>query len=291
MPSNANFERSSQRGAMDNAGYLIPFVDNEGYTIPNSGEPHVHATGADEVRDAEEARSENSVTVVGNSALGRKKFNDEENSRHDGNLDGIVADLDEIQTEAASQDKTSRESALQSSSTSKNIIIDEIPPISDEPQIEVPTEEPKISTQCPSDQNDSGSDDIVLVYVLPNSDQKLDEEGQSEADGAAKISRLQEEENSRLQPDNGALEDDNSTDDVALVYIEPISDEPEPATCSQANGGDDVINDGGSVPGYQALDKRKREIEEKSRYKKLIKRKVKIWRLEDTSHSFENKFS
>ena len=257
---------------MDNAGYLIPFVDNEGYTIPNSGEPHVHATGADEVRDAEEARQENSVIVVGNSALGRKKFNDEENSRHDGNLDGIVADLDEIQTEAASQDKTSRESALQSSSTSKNIIIDEIPPISDEPPIEVSIEEPKISTQCPSDQNDSGGDDIVLVYVLPNSDQKLDVEGQSEADGAAKISV----ENSRLQPSNGALQDDNSTDDVALVYIEPISDEPEPATCSQANGGDDVINDGGSVPGYQALDEKKREIEEKCRYKKLIKRKVKI---------------
>ena len=154
-------------------------------------------------------------------------------------------------------------------------------------------------------QNGSGSDDIVLVYV--NSDQKRDEEMQSEASGTAKISV----ENSRTQPSDGALQDDNSADDVTLVYIEPISDEAEPATCSQrktdeesststakfdgqsdiatadhgknakndvtedfVSHGYDAAHDGGNLPGYEALDQIKREIEEKSRYQKLIKRKV-----------------
>ena len=260
MSSNANenCERSSQRDVVDNAGYLIPFVDNEEYTIPNSGELHVHKGRAD-VRSVEKMRSQN--FVVENSTLGGII------SADDGNLEHIVADFDEIQTEVASEDEMSKESTLQASSTNKETILKH-----------------KISPQSPSDdcysngmlQNDSVSDDIVSVYVLPNSDQKLDVEGQSEADGAAKISA----ENSHLQPSDSALEDGNSTDDVALVYIEPISDGTEPATCSQANGGrqgDDVANDGGNVPDYQVLDQKKRKIEAKSRYQKLIKRKV-VWR-------------
>ena len=282
MPSNAreNFEHTSERGEVDSAGYLIQFEDNEGYTIPNSGEPHVQLTGADEVRDLEETRSQNSVIVVENSALGGKKSSKEENSIDDGNLDYIVADLEEIQTETASQEgtaKTSNESANQGSSTSKETILDYVLPASDEPKVEVSTEKPKIlkrnrSNDRYSDGN-SRSDDIVLVYVLPNSDQKLNAERQSEASEAAKISG----EISRLQPSDGALDDDDSTDDVALVYIEPISDEPELATCSQANGGrqgEDDANAGGNVPAYQALNQKEREIEAKSRYQKLIKRKV-----------------
>ena len=314
--ANRNFENTSQRIGVDSPGYSMPYVDNEEYTIPHSGEPHVPATGADEVHGVDETRPQNSFVVVENSVLGGKKSSEEEDSTDDGVPTHVATDLEEIQTEARSEDETSKESAHQGSSTSKATILDDIPQASHEPEIEVLK---KIWPQSPSDglysngalQNDSGSDDIVLVYVLPNSDQKPEEERQSEAGEAAIISV----ENSRLQPSNGELEDDNSTDDVALVYIEPISDEPETATCSQcitneepstvkfdgisnvatiehgrnarndvtadgvsqASGGgqgDDVANDGGNVPGYQALNQKKREFEEKSRYQKLIKRKV-----------------
>ena len=265
VPSNAyeNFEHTTQRGGVDSAGYSIPFMDNEGYTIPYSCGPKIPERGADETLGVCETWPQNSVSVVENSALGDEKVS--------------------------------------------------------KPQIEVLSKESEISPQGSGDdrysngelQNNSRSDDIVLVYVLPSSDQKLNERRQSEAGGAAKITV----EMSGLQPNDSARKDFNSSDDIELVYIEPISDGPEPGTNSETDQGsaktkakfddksnissedhgrntrnditEDVVSkangrrqyhdaaDGeGNVPDYQALNQKKREIEEKSRYQKLIKRKV-----------------
>ena len=265
VPSNAyeNFEHTSQRGGVDSAGYSIPFMDNEGYTIPYSCGPKIPERGTDETLGVCETWPQNSASVIGNSALG-----DENVSK---------------------------------------------------PQIKVSSQESEISPQGSGDdrssngalQSNSRSDDIVLVYVLPSSDQKLDERKQSEAGGAAKITV----ENSRFPPNDSVHKDFSSSDDIELVYIEPISDGPEPGTYSETNQGsaktkakfDDKSNissedhgrntrsditedvvlqangrrqhqdaaDGeGNVPGYQALNQKERKIEEKSRYQKLIKRKV-----------------
>ena len=276
----------------------------------------------DEIRRANGMWPQNSSRVVENSAFEYEK-DSEENSRGDDTLDAetIVADLEKIDTLQTIQDEISNDFALPDSNRIKEISLGQFPPDSDEPQIDVSSEEFEILPQRSREdrysngalQNDSGSDDIVLVYVFPNSDQKPQEEMQSETGGATKISV----ENSRLQPSDCLLEDDNSTDDVALVYTEPISDEPEQVTCSQcktekessistakfddqsdtgtadhdsnsknnatADGvsqtnsrkqGHDFANGGENLPGYQPLNQQKREVEEKSRYQKLIKRKV-----------------
>ena len=273
----------------------------------------------DEIRGVCAACTHSSSSAAENSALAYEKDSKEENNTDDETLEDVIKELENIQTEETRQYKTLNASALPDSGTNKDISLDQFPPDSDEPQVEVSSEELKISPQGCSDdcysnrtlQNDSGSNDVVLVYVLPNSDQKP-EGRQCEAGRAGKIPV----ENSRLPPSDDALEDGNSAEDVALVYIGPISDEPEPATCSQfkteeksststakrgdqsyigtadhgsnsndvtalgisqANGGrqgHDVANTGGNVPGYQPLDQEKREVEEKSRYQKLIKRKV-----------------
>ena len=304
---------------MDSAGYSIPFVDNEEYTIPNTGERYVPGREVDEIRGVCAACPHSSSSAAENSALAYEKDSKEENNTDDETLEDIIRDLENIQTEGTRQYKTLNVSALPDSSTIKDISLDQFPLDSDEPQVEVSSEELKISPEGSSDdccsnralQNDRGSNDVALVYVLPNSDQKP-EERQSEAGRTAKITV----ENSRLPPSDGAPEDDNSAEDVALVYIGPILEEPEPATCSQykteensssstakldgqsdigtadhgsnsndvtahgistANGrrqGHDVEKDGENVPGYQPLDEKKREVEEKSRYQKLIKRKV-----------------
>ena len=305
-PSNdhENFEHTGQRGGVDNAGYSIPFVGNQDYTIPNIGGRNVPAREADEIRGVNGTWPQSSSSAAENLAHRYENDSDEENSTDDETLDDIVENIEAIQTGETSQAETSNEFALPDSSRIKEISLDQFPPDSDEPPIGISSEESETSPQGSSEdrykngalQNDSGSDDIVLVYVLPNSDQKPKEERQSEAGEASKISV----DNSPLPPSDGALEDDNSTDDVALVYIEPISDEPQPATCSpsniatadhgrnakndatadgvsQANGGrhgHDIANGGQNVPGYQPLDQQKREAEEKSRYQKLIKRKV-----------------
>ena len=229
-------------------------MNNEEYTIPNSGRPNIREREIDDIRRVDETWPQNTVSVVENSARG----------------DETVS----------------------------------------EPEMDVSSKESKKSSECSGGdhynngavKNDSVIDDIVLVNVLPSSDQKLDERRQSEVGKAAKILA----ENSRLQPNDSEHKDGNSSDDVELVYIEPITDNPQQATCSQrktdqesatrakfdeesniaspdhgglsqaigGRQGHDGANGEGNLPGYQALDQNKREIEEKSRYQKLIKSKV-----------------